>query len=80
MNNENTIQSLITFFSNQNTLAKIALILIMLLFLLFTLIFARQISLLLRLVDQVNFSPIFRFLGYSLVISTIILLIGIIFV
>lgn len=80
MNNENIMQIFIGLFSNPNTFIKIALVLIMLLFLLFTIIFVRQISLLLKLVDQVNFSPIFRFLGYSLVVSTIILLIGVILV
>lgn len=73
-------QNIFTFFSNPDALVKIALILLLLLFLLFTLILARQISQLLKLVDQVSFSPVLKFTAYSLVISTLLLLLGVIFV
>lgn len=69
------IQNIIIFFQNPDGLVKIALILILLLFLLFTLIFNRQITHLIELVDQVSFSPILKFIVYGVTFATLVLLI-----
>ncbi len=61
--------------SNQNQILKIVLILLELLFALFTLVLARQITLLTNMLNQVSFTPIFRFIAYALIITSIILLV-----
>lgn len=66
--------------SNQNEILKIVLILLSLLFLLFTIILARQISLLTNQLNQVSFSPVLRFLGYAFILTTLTMLIVIILV
>lgn len=73
-------QEIIAFFMNPNLFAKTALILLLSLFLLFTLVLGRQIALLLNLVDQVTFTPVFRFIVYGLSFATLTLLLFTIFV
>lgn len=65
---------------NPDTFVKTALILLTLLFLLFTIIFTRQTSHLLNLVDQVSFSPIFKSIAYGMIAITFLLLVAVIFV
>lgn len=74
------LQQLVSFFQNPDGFLKIAFILILLLFLVFTVVLARQISLLIELVDQVTFSPVFKLIANTLSIFTILLLIAVIFV
>ncbi len=64
-----------SFLSNQNQILKIVLILLELLFALFTLVLARQITLLTNMLNQVSFTPIFRFIAYALIIASIALLV-----
>ncbi|MGE5042219.1 MAG: DUF5657 family protein [Candidatus Levyibacteriota bacterium] len=59
---------------------KIVLVLLSLLFLLFTILLARQISLLTKQINQASFSPIMRFIGYLFVMATLTILIIIILV
>lgn len=66
--------------TTQDGLIKLALILILIIFLLFTLTLARQINSLTNLVNQVSFTPVLRLLGYSLVAATLTLLIFVILV
>ncbi len=65
---------------NQNQILKVVLILLSTLFLLFTIIVSRQISLLTVQLNQVSFSPVLKFIGYLLILATITILIAVIFV
>lgn len=73
-------QRIFTFFQDPNGFIKIALVLILLLYLLFSFIFARQISHLIELVDQVTFSPVLKFIVYGISFATVVLLILVILV
>lgn len=73
-------ENVISFFSDPEVFVKIVLILLVLLFLLFTIIFARQTSHLLNLVNQVSFSPIFKSIAYGMIVLTLLLLVAVIFV
>lgn len=79
-----TFQDIINNFmgvlQDQNALLKVVLILLLLLFALFTLILARQISLLTKLLNQVTFSPIFKMIAYATVVLTLTLLLFVILV
>ena len=65
---------------DQNLLVKIALSLILIMFLLFTIILARQTSSLTTLINQTTFSPAFKMTAYLLAVTTLLLLIAVIFV
>lgn len=65
---------------NQDLILKVVLFLLLILFLLFTLVFGRQIALLTNVINQVTFSPIFRLIGYSLTVATLVLLVLVIIV
>lgn len=80
MNVQDIINSITTLLGNQNQLLKAILILLALLYLLFTLVLARQITLLTNILNQVSFTPIFRFLAYAVAIATLGLLLVTIFV
>ncbi len=73
-------QRIFTFFQDPNSFIKIALVLVLLLYLLFSFIFARQISHLIELVDQVTFSPVLKFIVYGISLATVALLILVILV
>lgn len=66
--------------TTQDGLIKLALILIMIIFLLFTLILARQINSLTNLVNQVSFTPVFKLIAYGVVAATLALLLFVILV
>lgn len=78
--NISDIVTLLNSTQGQNVILKIVLILLSLLFLLFTILLSRQISLLASQINQVSFSPILRFLGYFFVLATLTLLIVVILV
>lgn len=63
------------FLENQDQILKTVLILLSLLFLLFTIIVSRQISLLTNQLNQVSFSPVLKFLGYFLILATLTILV-----
>ncbi len=79
-----TIQDLLLsikdILENQNQILKIVLILLSTIFLLFTIIVSRQISLLTNQLNQVSFTPVLKFLGYVLILATLTILIAVIFV
>lgn len=79
-----TIQDLLLsikdILENQNQILKIVLILLSTIFLLFTIIVSRQISLLTNQLNQVSFTPVLKFLGYLLILATLTILIAVIFV
>lgn len=77
---QDIIDSLSQLAANPNVIIKVGLVLLMLMFLLFALVIARQISILTKLVNQVTFSPIFKVIAYGLVVTTLGLLIVTIFV
>ncbi len=68
------------FFQNQDLILKGILFVLLLLFLLFTLVFGRQIDILTKVINQVTFSPIFKLMGYGLTVVTLILLVLVIIV
>ena len=74
------LQTIYLYFSDLNAFIKVALVLVMLLFLLFSFIFARQISHLIDLVDQVTFSPVLKFIVYGISFATVTLIILVILV
>jgi hypothetical protein len=80
MNIVDIFNNIITFLKNQELLVKASLSLVIILFSLFTVIMARQISALTDIVNQVTFSPIFKFTAYVLIGITFILLVIVIFV
>lgn len=79
-----TIEDIVTQFSlflqNQDLILRGVLFVLLLLFLLFTLTFGRQIAILTKVVNQVTFSPIFKLIGYGLTVMTLILLVLVIIV
>lgn len=77
---QDIIDSLSQLAAHPNMIIKVGLILLMLLFLLFALVIARQISILSTLANQITFSPIFKVVAYGLVLTTLGLLIVTIFV
>lgn len=72
--------SLLAFIQNQDLILRTALGALLLLFLLFAFVLARQISLLTGLINQVTFTPIFKMIAYSVAVITLLLLIATIFV
>lgn len=69
------IQLIVTFFTNQNLIAKVILIILLVMYLFFSLILSRQIFLLNNTVNQITFSPIFKLLG----LIHLLLVIGLLF-
>ncbi len=65
---------LVSFFSDQNLLFKIGLVVLIALYGLFALIVAIQIRNLNKIIDQIDFSPFFNFLYLVHVGATIALL------
>lgn len=80
MNIQDILNYLGQLSNNQDILVKIALILVLLLFTLFTLVLARQISVLTHLIYQVNFSSVLQGLAYALTFLSILLIVIVIFV
>ncbi|MBP6913134.1 MAG: hypothetical protein KBC00_00805 [Candidatus Levybacteria bacterium] len=80
MNLETIITNITNFLNSPDIFVKIALVLLELLFLLFTIILARQISSLTKLINQVSFSPVLKFTAYTVIFSTLLLLLVTIFV
>ena len=77
---QNLLLSIKDILENQNQILKIVLILLSTIFLLFTIIVSRQISLLTNQLNQVSFTPVLKFLGYVLILATLTILIAVIFV
>jgi len=69
------IQQIIAIVTNQNLIAKGILIILLTMYLLFSLILSRQIFLLNNTVNQVTFSPVFKLLG----LIHLVLVIGLLF-
>ncbi|MFI5265266.1 MAG: DUF5657 family protein [Candidatus Levyibacteriota bacterium] len=72
--------SLASVLSNQNEILKIILILLLLLFSLFTLVLSRQVSLLTGMFNQVSFTPMLKLITYLIILTTVALLVIVIFV
>lgn len=63
-----------TILANQDILVKIALVLLLSVYLLFALVLTRQIFLLNDIINQITFAPIFKFLAIlHLTLATILL-------
>lgn len=69
---------LVNFFSDQNLLLKIGLVVLTVLYSLFALIVAIQIRNLNKIIDQIDFSPFFNFLSLVHVGATIALLFAVV--
>ncbi|HMS22295.1 MAG TPA: hypothetical protein PKA38_00880 [Candidatus Levybacteria bacterium] len=80
MSLEDIITNVTNFLNSPDVFIKIALVLLELLFLLFTIVLTRQISSLTKLVNQVSFSPVLKFIAYSVIFGTLLLLLVTIFV
>ncbi|OGH12119.1 MAG: hypothetical protein A2857_01035 [Candidatus Levybacteria bacterium RIFCSPHIGHO2_01_FULL_36_15] len=64
--------------SNQNLLAKLFLIMSISMFLIFTIVVSRQIIVMNKLVNEINFSPIFKFFAYLSIILSALLLVSVV--
>lgn len=69
-----SLDVLVNFFSDQDLLVKIGLVVLIVLYSLFALIVAIQIRNLNKIIDQIDFSPFFNFLSLVHVGATIALL------
>ena len=69
-----SIQNILKILTNQTLIAKFFLIILSFLFTIIAVVIARQIYILNNIVNQVNFSQLFEFLGFALIGLSIILL------
>ncbi|HVT01196.1 MAG TPA: DUF5657 family protein [Patescibacteria group bacterium] len=69
------INSILAIFSDQNGLAKFALIVLIGFYSLFALIILIQIRNLNRIVNQIKFSPIFTFIAFNHLLAALALLV-----
>lgn len=72
--------SFLALIQNQDLILRTALGALLLLYLLFAFVLARQISLLTGLINQVTFTPVFIFIAYGVAVATLLLLLAAIFV
>jgi len=79
MNTPDILQSLLLLATNQDILFKIGLVLILIVYVLFALILARQIFLLNSTVNQISFSPIFNILVFVHLVAATGLLLFVLF-
>ncbi len=69
-----TIEELFALLSNQDILFKFGLVILILLYIIFAILVYVQINSLNKVVNQVSFSPIFKFLGLTHLLAAIALL------
>lgn len=79
MNSTDIAQSLLAVVTNQNLLARVALVITLSVYTLFALVLNRQIGLLSNMVDQITFSPVFKAIAIIHVLVTVALLLYVTF-